>query len=57
MEQDEILKYGSKTQEITIRAQIIRADGTVEDLGTVGYWHSNPLVRLGHTLKKKVGIR
>lgn len=29
-----------------IQARIIRADGTVVDLGTIAYWHINPLRRL-----------
>ncbi len=28
-----------------IRAVITRADGTVEDLGVVSYWHQNPAMR------------
>jgi hypothetical protein len=31
------------TLEITIH----RADGSIEELGVVGYWHRNPLRRLG----------
>lgn len=30
----------------TIRAVITRADGRVEDLGVISYWHKNPLRRL-----------
>ena len=29
-----------------LSAQIIRADGTVEDLGTIQYWNSNPIKRI-----------
>lgn len=32
---------------VTMDAVIIRADGTREDLGTVGYWHRNPIKRWG----------
>lgn len=28
-----------------VRAVVTRADGTVEDLGIVAYWHKNPLKR------------
>lgn len=31
-----------------LQARIIRADGTIEELGTVAYWHRNPLMRLWH---------
>lgn len=29
-----------------VSAVITRADGTVEDLGVISYWHKNPLRRL-----------
>lgn len=28
-----------------VRAVVIRADGTQEDLGVVSYWHRNPIKR------------
>ena len=31
----------SEVKEMALSAVIIRADGTVEDLGTVSYWHKN----------------
>jgi hypothetical protein len=36
----------SKVKEMVLSAQVIRADGTVEDLGTIQYWHSNPIKRI-----------
>jgi hypothetical protein len=33
------------TQSVSVSARVIRADGRVEDLGTVAYWHRNPLKR------------
>lgn len=33
-------------REQTISAVVTRANGTVEDLGIVSYWHRNPLKRL-----------
>lgn len=33
-------------KSVEVQAVIIRADGTREQLGTLGYWHRNPLVRL-----------
>lgn len=32
--------------EVTLEARVIRADGTVEELGQIAYWSSNPLRRL-----------
>lgn len=29
----------------SFEAVVIRADGTRENLGTIAYWHKNPLVR------------
>jgi hypothetical protein len=44
-----------KAKESEIRAVVTRADGTVEDLGVIAYWHRNPLRRwawgLNHWLK------
>lgn len=34
-----------KAREASIHAVVTRADGTVEDLGVVSYWHRNPLRR------------
>lgn len=36
----------AKTKEARITAVITRADGRVEHLGTISYWHRNPLKRL-----------
>lgn len=40
----------------TLHARIIRADGRVEDLGEVAFWHRNPLRRwwwrLAHILRR-----
>jgi hypothetical protein len=35
-----------------VSAIITRADGTVEDLGVISYWHRNPLRRLWWRLRK-----
>lgn len=39
------LLVNAKAKESFITAVITRADGTVEDLGVVSYWHRNPLRR------------
>lgn len=35
-----------------LSARIVRADGTIEDLGTIQYWHKNPIKRLLWRIKK-----
>jgi hypothetical protein len=42
----------SQPEKLQIDAVIIRADGTREDLGTVSYYHKNPLKRLAYRLKR-----
>jgi hypothetical protein len=42
----QVVGAGLKMASTSIR--VIRADGTVEDYGTVSYWHRNPLRRLWH---------
>lgn len=36
----------SGAREMSISAVVTRADGRVENLGTVTYWHKNPFKRL-----------
>lgn len=38
----------------SIQAIVIHKDGTREDLGTVAYYHHNPLMRLLWACKKKI---
>ena len=33
-------------KEVQLVATVTRADGTVEELGTIAYWHKNPFKRL-----------
>jgi hypothetical protein len=35
----------TKVKEMVLEAVITRADGTVENLGAIQYWHQNPLKR------------
>ncbi len=37
------LRGGAKKSDL--RAVITRANGTVEDLGVIAYWHRNPIIR------------
>ena len=36
----------SNAKEIQLVATITRADGTVEELGVIDYWHKNPIKRI-----------
>jgi hypothetical protein len=40
------MDVSSKVKEMVLSARVIRADGTIEDLGTIQYWHSNPIKRI-----------
>jgi hypothetical protein len=39
-------------QEIVWEAKVIRANGSVEDLGVIAYYHKNPVKRCAYNLKK-----
>ena len=42
----------SNAKEIQFIATIIRADGTIEELGVIDYWHKNPIKRFFWRIKK-----
>jgi hypothetical protein len=42
----------SNAKEIQFIATVIRADGRVENLGVIDYWHKNPIKRFIWKLKK-----
>jgi hypothetical protein len=42
----------SMAKELQLVATIVRADGTVEELGTIDYWHKNPIKRIIWRIKK-----
>ena len=42
----------SNAKEAQISAVITRANGTVEHLGVVSYWHKNPIKRIFWSIKK-----
>jgi hypothetical protein len=46
----------SDTKEVTVTAVITRADGTIENLGLVTYYHRNPLRRWVYRLGQFIGI-
>lgn len=45
------MQIKGKACEASISAVIIRADGSRVDLGTVSYWHRNPLRRLAWRMR------
>ena len=42
----------SNAKEIELIATIIRADGKIEELGVIDYWHKNPIKRIIWRIKK-----
>lgn len=42
----------SQVKSMELSACIIRADGTIEELGTIQYWHKNPIKRIIWRIKK-----
>ncbi len=48
------LSADSRAKETSIEATIIRADGRVEELGMLSYWHRNPLWRWWWKLKRLI---
>lgn len=43
-----------KAKEATLSAVITRADGRVENLGTIAYWHRNPLRRALWAIRRAI---
>jgi hypothetical protein len=46
-----------KPKSVELEAVVTRADGTVENLGTIATWHKNPVINLYRLLKLKSRIR
>lgn len=46
------MDLNSQVKQMEITAVITRADGTTVDLGTIQYWHKNPLKRIYWRIKK-----
>lgn len=42
----------TNAKEIKLIATITRADGTIEELGVIDYWHKNPIKRFIWKLQK-----
>lgn len=46
------VSLSAPAKEATIEMIVTRADGTVENLGVVSYWHRNPIKRLAWRVKE-----
>jgi hypothetical protein len=44
----------SSFEEIEMVAVITRADGRVEHLGSIAYWHRNPFIRIWRRFKHSI---
>jgi hypothetical protein len=44
----------AKPREATVHAVVTRADGTVEDLGLISYYHKNPFIRAYYNARIKI---
>ena len=49
-----IFSAAANARMVSMEAKIIRANGTVEDLGTIAYWHRNPLKRMAWSMGRFV---
>lgn len=52
-----MLAVSTQIKQTSLSAVITRADGTVEDLGPLVYYHRNPLLRLTWRIAKTLGLR
>lgn len=50
-----LLTHG-QAKESRLTAVITRADGSVENLGTIAYYNKNPLLRLLWRVRNLIGI-
>ena len=47
----------SKARSVSVRIQVLRANGNVEDLGEVAYWHTNYFKRMAYVLRHELRPR
>ena len=47
-----MLVANNKAKELELVATIIRADGSIEELGTIAYWNKNPIKLLWWKIKQ-----
>jgi hypothetical protein len=51
------IQLRQKTKEASLSAVITRADGTIENLGVVSYYHRNPIRVLLWKLGRMFGLK
>lgn len=51
------MQVTSETKQAAVSIVVTRANGKVEDLGVVAYFHRNPMRRLLYALKRRLGMR
>jgi len=44
-------------RQVTVEARVIRANGTVEELGVIAFHHRNPFKRLAWHLRRMFGAQ
>jgi len=47
-----MITTNAKVKQMELSAIITRADGSIEDLGTIQYWNKNPFKRIIWRIKK-----
>lgn len=47
------MHVAANVKSAELQAVVIRADGTREDLGTIAYYHKNPIKRLTHKVRNR----
>ena len=52
-----MIKATGKPSEVVLEATITRADGSVEHLGEISYYHRNPIKRMTHNAKTRLRKR
>ena len=51
------IKVRGQAREASIECVVIRADGRIEPLGVVSYWHRNPFKRMAWRICRWLGIK
>ena len=46
------MEVNGKVKQMEVSARIIRADGSIQELGVISYWHINPLKQILWRIKK-----
>lgn len=47
-----MIQVKSKVKKMELSARIIRADGSIQELGVISYWHTNFLKRILWRIKQ-----